>query len=118
VSQGTKEAKKGVAHFHEQFNQNQYHEIYSEATQVFRDAAPESEATAFFDKVHQKLGDEIRSGEPRYFANVSTGGTFVTLAYDSEFVHGRGREQFLWRIEGDKASLVRYDINSKDLIMK
>jgi hypothetical protein len=53
---GNEGAKQGVGHFHEQFNQNKYHEIYPEATQVFRDAAPESEANAFFDRVHLKLG--------------------------------------------------------------
>jgi hypothetical protein len=115
---GTKVAKEGVLHFRERFNHSQYHEIYIEATQNFRDSGPEAEVNAFFDKVHQKLGDEVSSGEPTYFANVSTGGTFVTLTYDTEFARGKGQERFVWRIEGQNAVLVRYDINSKDLIMK
>ena len=115
---GTKLAKQAVIHFHQQFNQKQYSEIYVGATQVFRDAAPEPDATAFFNKVHQKLGDEIRAGEPTFFANVTTGGTFITLTYDTDFVLGKGKEKFLWKIEDGSAYLVRYDINSRDLIMK
>jgi ABC-type nickel/cobalt efflux system permease component RcnA len=64
---GAKVAKQGALHFHEQFNRSQYHDIYADATQVFRDAGPESETIAFFDKVHQKLGDETRCGEPTFF---------------------------------------------------
>jgi len=67
--------KPGGVHFREQFNQNKYHEIYAEAIQVFPDAAPESEASAFFDMVHQKLRDEPGDCGARYFANVSTRGT-------------------------------------------
>ena len=118
ASAGTKAAKQAVLRFHQHFNQNQYHDIYAEATAVFRSAGSESETSAFLDKVHEKLGDEVSNGEPTYFANVSTRGTFVTLTYNSEFTHGRGQERFVWRIEGDQAQLVRYDINSKDLIMK
>lgn len=104
-------------HFREQFNQNKYHEIYAEAIQVFPDAAPESEASAFFDMVHQKLRDEPGDCGAKVFRQCFHSRN-ITLTDDSELVHGSGREQFRWRMEDDKASRVRYDISARDQTMK
>lgn len=116
--QSTRVAQQGVDRFHGQFNRSEYHEIFVEAADEFRRAGPEPETTGFFAKVHEKLGDFARSDEPKYFANVSTNGTFVTLTYRTDFTRGKGQERFIWRIDPDQARLLDYRIDSTDLLMK
>jgi hypothetical protein len=116
--QGAKLAQQNVHHFHDRFNRSEYQEIFAEATNEFRGASPEPDTNAFFAKVHEKLGDFAHSDEPKYFANVSTNGTFITLIYNTEFTRGKGQERFIWRIDADQARLLDYRIDSKDLIMK
>jgi hypothetical protein len=115
---GAKVAKQSVDRFHGQFNRSEYHEIYVEATEEFRGAGREPDTNAFLGKVHEKLGDFVRSDEPTYFANVSNNGTFVTLTYRADFTRGNAQEKFVWRIDGDQARLLDYRIDSRDLIMK
>jgi hypothetical protein len=92
--------------------------IYSEASEQFRGSGSETDIEAFLARVHEKLGNEVRTSEPAYFANVSTRRTFVTLTYATDFERGKGQERFVWTIEGDRAVLTRYDINSRELVMK
>jgi hypothetical protein len=42
----------------------------------------------------------------------------VTLPYNVEFTEGKGMEQFVFRISGDKAMLYNYNVNSPLLITK
>ena len=45
-------------------------------------------------------------------------GQLVSLGYDVEFSEGKGTEQFVFRLNGDKALLFHYNINSPLLITK
>ena len=42
----------------------------------------------------------------------------MNLTYESTFEQGKAYEQFVWRVSGDEAKLVSYNINSPDLIIK
>ncbi|MFN2531483.1 MAG: hypothetical protein ABR555_09320 [Pyrinomonadaceae bacterium] len=50
--------------------------------------------------------------------NATTTGTYVSLAYAVEFSEGKGTEQFVFRVSGDKALLFNYNVNSPLLIIK
>jgi hypothetical protein len=50
--------------------------------------------------------------------NATPTGTFVTLGYDVEFSEGKGQEQFAFKMNGNEARLVNYNINSPLLITK
>jgi hypothetical protein len=41
----------------------------------------------------------------------------VTLNYATEFTRGRGTESFVFRVEGERAKLAGYHVNSMDLMM-
>jgi len=60
----------------------------------------------------------VRTNDPQFFINASTNGTFVTLTYKTDFTHGSAQERFIWTLTGGKATLIRYNIDSRDLIVK
>ena len=112
-------AKEGTEHFHEQFNQGDYAGIYSQASEEFQDAGSEEDMAKFLGKVHEKLGDFSNTNGPKsYFVTASTSGLFITLTYASNFAAGRGDELFVWRVGTRKAELVKYTIDSKELVLK
>ena len=115
-SKGTGE--RAVAQFHNQLNAGQYHEIYAQSDEGFRKAATEADAVALFDAVRRKLGTVKNSNETGWHVNATTGGTMVSLAYDVEFSEGKGTEQFVFTVTGDKALLYNYNVNSPLLITK
>lgn len=111
-------AHQGVEKFHGQLNQERYHDIFAEAGEELQKAVSEEELTEFLSAVHRKLGN-VKSSDPTgWHVNYTPSGTIVTLGYNSQFDEGKATEQFIWRVSGDKASLIRYDINSPDLITK
>lgn len=42
----------------------------------------------------------------------------ATLTYDVDFSEGKGNEQFVFHISGDRAALYHYNVNSPLLIIK
>jgi hypothetical protein len=50
--------------------------------------------------------------------NATPAGTMVTLVYDVDFSEGKGTEQFVFRINDEKALLFNYNVNSPLLITK
>jgi hypothetical protein len=111
-------AARAVEKFHGQLNQEQYHDIYAQASEEFRKATSEEELTTFLSAVHRKLGALKSADQTGWHVNYTTFGTIVTLGYDSTFDEGKAAEQFIWRVSGDQAILIRYDINSPAFIMK
>ncbi len=112
-------AERSVEQFHTHYDAKQFHEIYINAHDLFRDQSSEEDIAAFFDAIHRKLGRVLVANRGGWQVNVGTStGTQVFLSYDTQFTNGREVEEFLWRIEDDKAKLLSYNINSRDLIMK
>ena len=117
-AQGKDAAEKGVEQFHNQLNAGQFKEIYAQADESFKSAAKEEDAIALFDAVKRKLGDVKKASPMGFFANTNTSGTFVTLTYETEFSEGKATEKFIFKINGEKALLYNYNIDSSLLITK
>jgi hypothetical protein len=118
MMKGKNAAEPAVAKFHQQFNDKQFAAMYAESSQKMKDAATEQELTELLDAVHRKLGAVKDSKSTGWHVNTTTDGTFVTVTYDTTFTDGAGSEQFIFEMDGDKATLVNYHINSKELITK
>lgn len=117
-TKGKERGEEAVVQFHNQFNAGQYHEIYAQSDAGFRKAASEADTLALFEAVRRKLGTVKNSTQTRWQMNSTPGGTMVSLAYDVEFSEGKGTEEFVFHLNGDKALLYNYHINSPLLITK
>ena len=111
-------AERSVEQFHTRYDAKQFHEICINAHDQLREQDSEENFVELFDAVHRKLGPVSAANLSGWEVNSDASGTRVFLSYDTQFTNGRGVEEFLWRIEDDKAKLVSYNINSRDLIIK
>ena len=118
LTKGKGIAEAAVVKFHDQFNAGQYHEIYEQADDAFKKSASEDEFVALLEAVHRKLGTVKQAHSAGWGVNATPMGTMASLSYDVDFSEGKGNEQFVFHISGDKATLYRYNINSPLLITR
>ncbi|HEY2975301.1 MAG TPA: hypothetical protein VGJ48_22485 [Pyrinomonadaceae bacterium] len=118
LTKGKQIGEHAVVQFHNQFNAGQYHDIYSQTDEGFQKASSEPDTIALFEAIRRKLGTVKNSNQVGWHVNATPMGTMVSLAYEVEFSEGKGTEQFVFRVSGDKASLFNYNINSPVLITK
>ena len=75
------------------------------------------EFVKFLGALHGKLGS-FKSGKTTgWNVNVGTGGHMVTLTREAQFEKGPGTEQFVFRVQGERAVLAGYHVNSRLLII-
>jgi hypothetical protein len=117
-SKGKQLAESAVVQFNEQYNAGQFHDIYNQADDGLKQHDTEASLVQLFESVHRKLGTVKWANQTRWYVNATTGRTFVTLSYDTDFSEGKGTEEFAFRINGDKALLYNYHVNSNLLITK
>jgi hypothetical protein len=118
LTKGKGVAEAAVVKFHDQFNAAQYHEIYEQADAAFKKSASEDEFVALLEAVHRKLGTVKEAHSSGWGVNATPAGTMATLTYDIDFSEGKGNEQFVFHISGDKAALYHYNVNSPLLITR
>lgn len=119
LTKGKKIAEQAADKFHARFNAGQYHEIFSESDEAFQKATGgETSAIALFESLHRKLGEIKQAKAAGWHVNANTSGTLVSLSYEVEYSEGKGMEQFVFVVKGDKALLFNYHVNSPLLIAK
>jgi hypothetical protein len=115
---GKSVAEPEVGAFHQRLNQKRFDEIYATAGDDFRKAAPKEKVVDLFSAIDRKLGPAkswtTKNWNVRTFNFVTT----VVLVEDTAFEKGQGTETFTFRVSGDKAILVGYNINSLDMMTK
>jgi hypothetical protein len=111
-------AESAVTQFHNQYNAGQFRDIYNQADEVFRKSGDEASLVQYLEALQRKLGKVKEAHGTGWHVNATTGGTMVTLGYDVEFNEGKGTEQFVFRVSGDKALLYGYNVNSPLLITR
>jgi len=115
---GTASAEKAVNEFHEQLDKSDFKGIYSATHPDFKVAETEKDFVALLDAVHRKLGTVKNSEKAGRSVNSFNFKTDVILNYKTMFTGGDAYESFTYRIDGDKAILRGYNINSQTLIVK
>ena len=115
---GKSVAEPKVAVFHDRFNAGQYEEIYSEAADEFQKAAPKEKVLALFSAIDRKLGKVMSSSIKTWNVKTFNLVTTVVLVADTQFEQGTGTETFTFRVSGDKATLLGYNINSMDMMTR
>jgi hypothetical protein len=107
-----------VAEFHTQYNSGNFHEIYVQADEGFQKSGKEADFQAYVEAMRRKLGTVKEAKRAATNINTTPNGTFVTVNYDVDFSEGKGTEQFVFRISGDKALLYGYNVNSPLLMTR
>jgi hypothetical protein len=111
-------AEEGVAQFHDQFNAGQFRDIYILSGEQLKKAAPQTQFINFLEGTRRKLGSVKRTSLINWNIKAKPGGTFTSLIYNTEFAEGKGRESFVFEINGEKAILVGYRIKSPLFVTK
>jgi hypothetical protein len=106
-------AERAVDLFHSQFDSEEYSSIYQAASASMKEAASESNFVELLQGVHRTLG-AVQASAPAGTTFQMAQGT-IRLDYDTTFVRGSGREQFVWQFEDNQAILYSYHIESRDL---
>lgn len=115
---GKEAADKAVTQFHEQLDRGEFKAIYDAAHADLKAASSEKEFIALLEAVHRKLGN-VQSSEPNgWKVNTFNFKVNVVLSYKTRFAEGDAFETFTYRVEGEKAALRGYNINSQALITK
>lgn len=114
----TSAAEREVERFHLQLDNTNLAEIYDESTDELKAATSEKDFVAFLAAVHRKLGVVKRTERQHLGVNYNTAGSFVTLAYKTDFTEGEANEQFTYRLDGSSAKLFSYNVNSNVFIIK
>jgi len=109
-------AKTASDNFHQEMATANYSAIYDSASSEFRSSGPRETLIGFLQRVNRKMGTCGEASQQGINVNYNTAGSFVTLSYSRKCANGELGEQFVWRIEGGKALLVRYNANSPVLL--
>jgi len=119
ITKGKKIAEVAADKFHAQFNAGQYHEIFSESDEAFQKAiGGEANTIGLFEALRGKLGVIKEAKQAGWHVNANTAGSMVSLQYEVEYTEGKGAEQLVFIVKGDKAMLFNYNVNSPLLITR
>lgn len=114
----TQRADQAVSQFHQMLDTGQFEEIYSTSANDLKGVATQKDFVALLEAVHRKLGNFRSTMQTRWHVNYGTSGTFVSLTYTSVYSEGEAVEQFVYRLDDEKALLAGYHISSNTLILK
>lgn len=93
--------------------------IYNNADPRYRDAVTREKSDALYAAIARKLGAPLdcKQGNTKFF--VGTNGTMLTSVCATHFAkNATGTETFTWVKTGDTYKLLRYNINSDDLMTR
>jgi len=109
-------ANSAVRHFHQELNDNQYEQIYLEASEGFSEEGKHVELVKFLEAIHTKLGNAGAERLLNATVNAGTDGTFVTTEYDTTFAGGSAIETFTWIKKRGALKLYGYNVQSNTFL--
>jgi hypothetical protein len=112
AAKGKPFAEKAVGEFHTQLNAQQFAQIYAATAPEFKKSTEEAAAVEYFTLVHTKMGEFKSANQTGFNANSDNGVSSVTLDYDTEYANGKATETFVYKVEGEKVSLVNFKLTS------
>lgn len=118
MAAGRGEALAAVEEFHARMNDGRSGEIYDGASDEFRGASKRQRFDGLLSAVERKLGKVTETKNVGWRVNSRNFQTYVELSQETRFERGEARESFVFLVRGGKASLLRYHIESDDLIMR
>lgn len=118
MAKGKKAADKSLTDFHALYNDGKLADIYSAGDSKFKNVTTERQFLDLMQAVQRKLGKVTQSVNAGFNVSSFNFTTRVVLTQNTTFEQGSGTEVFTFEMSGDKAVLLGYNINSKELILK
>ena len=109
---------QSVAKFHEQLNEEQFHEIYSQATPILRQRVAEATFTSQLKTAHDQLGTISRTGTvrliPKTWKDLQWARFFgrEQIVSHSDLANSdliNASERFEWKLENGQPKLNSYE---------
>jgi hypothetical protein len=117
LKQNTKAAEAEVERFHKHWNADEFKAVYDDAHANFRNESAD-QTVATFERVKRNYGAFKSATRRSWGFSTDNGVTDVKLKFDSVYENGPAVEAFVYRMNGDKALLVSYDIMSPETAKK
>ena len=111
-------AERGIIEFHGQFNAGDFTTIYNNSGDEFKNATTQQQLNELLSAVLRKLGHVTSTTNISWRTGNFNLVTTVVMQQDTKFENGSATETFTYKVDGDKAVLIGYFINSADLITK
>ena len=111
-SEAVKTGKAAIGRFHEQLNAGLSDQIYRDASQEYQGSATAELNRKIIESVRKKMGNAGQFEVTTWRVDFLTSGHFVSLQCKTAFANGEATESFQWRVEGTKALLLGWHINS------
>ncbi|EHR70800.1 hypothetical protein BurJ1DRAFT_1954 [Burkholderiales bacterium JOSHI_001] len=105
-------AEAEVPRFHEQYNKQQFEQIWFHATTQFQNNHPRENFTALLASANSSLGEHRNSVRSGWQVLYQEGVAQVNLSMRSTFQKGDAMETIGFRVESGHAFLVTYICNS------
>jgi uncharacterized protein YcfL len=115
MSANTAAAEQGVATFHSQLDAGQFAQMYQASSDGLKKITAEQPFVAFLESVHGKLGATRSSKQTDWKVNYVNGATLVTLHYKTSYANGDADEEFIFQVDGQKASLAGYHMSTTSM---
>ena len=111
-----KTAESGAASFHQALDGGQYGQIYDGSDQALKSVTTRADFVNLLKAIHDKLGAFKSGSTTGLNDNVNSSGHFLTLQENATFEKGPAVENFVFRLNGGRISLVGYHVSSRLLI--
>jgi hypothetical protein len=118
LTKGKAASETAINHFHQLYSDGRLDDIWKEAHAKFRSASTKDKFDEFMGAVQRKLGKVQSTSNAGWRVNTFNLTTTVLMTQKTVFEHGEGTESFTFEMDGDRAVLVGYNIQSMDLITK
>lgn len=111
-------AKAEVERFHRLWNAGEFKAVYDDAHINFRNSQTDDEAVANLERMKRSYGQFKSATKKSSTLSSEYSVTDISLYYDSVYDRGSAVEVFVYRMIGDRALLISYDIMSPEAAKK
>jgi hypothetical protein len=118
LTKGKAASEAAIDHFHKLYSKGKLDDIWKEAHPKFRTASKKDKYDEFMGAVQRKLGKVTSTSNAGWTVNSYNLTTTVLMTQKTVFENGEGTESFTFEMDGKKAVLLGYNIQSMDLITK
>ncbi|MGN6278269.1 MAG: DUF4019 domain-containing protein [Sphingomonas sp.] len=110
-------ADGAIADFHQKLDAGQFGAIYAMADPSLKASTTNESLTRLLSAVHRKLGAFDKGHAVGWSDSQTIKGHFLSVKYAAQYARGEAAENFVYRIDDDRAVLNGYYVTSDALIL-